>query len=244
MTKNIHKLEKLLLREYWIKENILQDSRGYFKYASSLIIEDKIKNNPLQNKVVLDVGCGFGEQLLWFRRKGYKVRGIDLSHEVARVAHKKNIAVISADARALPFQDKSFDIVYSLGVLEHFYNIEKALEEQLRIIQPGGTIIVAIPYIWSPFALAITAFEVIRGVAFKYGFTATRGKLFSKKQLKSLLSKVGFENIEMELYYGLSFLRIFPFIIRNKRFISLIEKSILSKKLGLILYAQGIKKVV
>ena len=244
MTKNIHKLEREILRDYWIKENILQDSRGYFKYASSLMIEEKLKDHSLENKVVLDVGCGLGEQLLWFRKKGCKVNGIDLSHEVARVAHKKSIAVITADARALPFQDKSFDIVYSLGVLEHFYNIEKALEEQLRIIQPGGTIIVAVPYIWSPFALAITSFEVIRGVAFKYGFIATRGKLFSKKQLKNLLSEAGCEHIEIGLYYGLSFLRIFPFVVRNKKFISLIEKSMLSKKLGLILYAQGIKKVV
>jgi SAM-dependent methyltransferase len=47
-----------------------------------------------------------------------------------------------ADSEDLPFEDGSFDIVYSYGVLHHTPNTEKALSEAYRVLKPGGTALI------------------------------------------------------------------------------------------------------
>jgi SAM-dependent methyltransferase len=92
--------------------------------------------------LVLDVGCGMGRFTDVVERWGGRVIGVDLSLAVeaafANLGDRANVRVLQADLFHLPFRPGTFDIVYSLGVLHHTPDCEKATREILRFVRPGG----------------------------------------------------------------------------------------------------------
>jgi len=99
----------------------------------------------LQGKLVLDVGCGMGRFAEVVTRWGARVIGIDLS--VAAEVAAKNLAdrdfvALQADVFALPFAQETFDCIYSMGVLHHTPDCEKAVEALPQYLKPGGTLVV------------------------------------------------------------------------------------------------------
>jgi SAM-dependent methyltransferase len=93
---------------------------------------------------VLEVGFGLGTDFIQFARAGARVHGIDLT-QAAVDAVLKRLAlegregdVRTGDAEALPFDDGSFDLVYSWGVLHHTPDTERAIAEVHRVLRPGG----------------------------------------------------------------------------------------------------------
>ncbi len=99
-----------------------------------------------KGKKVLEVGCGVGSDLIRFAEAGAIVTGIDLSPRSVFLAqerlhlYKYNGVVIEADAENIPYKDDAFDFVYSMGVLHHTPNIEKAISEIYRVTKSGGKI--------------------------------------------------------------------------------------------------------
>lgn len=94
---------------------------------------------------ILDAGCGQGIDLCEFALAGARVTGVDLTPrhvELARVHSAEagvRATVIEADVEDLPFADNSFERVVSNGVLHHTPNIEAAVREIRRVLQPAGT---------------------------------------------------------------------------------------------------------
>jgi ubiquinone/menaquinone biosynthesis C-methylase UbiE len=95
-------------------------------------------------KALLEVGCGMGTDLLQFARGGATCTGIDLtprSIELARLhfaLYHQRARFLIADAERLPFDDESFDAVYSNGVLHHTPGTAQAISEIHRVLRPGG----------------------------------------------------------------------------------------------------------
>jgi SAM-dependent methyltransferase len=101
---------------------------------------------------VLEIGCGSGSDLLQFAKHGAVATGIDLTEkhiELARRLVGSLAAVHRADARHLPFEDESFDYVYSHGVLHHSDEPEKIAYEIFRVLRPGGRFNVHVYALWS-----------------------------------------------------------------------------------------------
>lgn len=100
----------------------------------------------LRGKLVLDVGCGMGRFAEVASRWGARVVGIDLSNaaEVAaeNLADRKGSCFFQADAFAPPFAPESFDFIYSIGVLHHTPDCERAFKGLAKFLKPGGTIAV------------------------------------------------------------------------------------------------------
>ena len=99
------------------------------------------------NKKVLEVGIGAGTDFVQWVRSGAQAYGIDLTEEAvrnttARLALEGLTAreILVADAEQLPYQDESFDLTYSWGVIHHSPDTEKCLSEMIRVTKPGGTI--------------------------------------------------------------------------------------------------------
>jgi SAM-dependent methyltransferase len=93
---------------------------------------------------VLEVGCGAGTDLVRFSRNGALVTGIDLAPSSIRLAARNfsiehahaDLAV--ADGEALPFRDKSFDLVYAHGVVQYTSNDRALVGECRRVLKAGG----------------------------------------------------------------------------------------------------------
>jgi glycosyltransferase involved in cell wall biosynthesis/ubiquinone/menaquinone biosynthesis C-methylase UbiE len=103
-----------------------------------------------RGKSVLEIGGGMGTDLAQFAIHGARVTDVDLSSGHLKLA-KENFAVrglegefVQQDAESLVFDDKAFDLVYSNGVLHHTPNTRHVAREILRVLKPGGRVIVMV----------------------------------------------------------------------------------------------------
>lgn len=94
---------------------------------------------------VLDVGCGPGWLTVQFAKAGARTTAIDLTDAAVELT-RRHLAhygleadVRQANAEALPFEDESFDLVCSSGVLHHTPDTQQAFRECHRVLKPGGT---------------------------------------------------------------------------------------------------------
>jgi SAM-dependent methyltransferase len=97
---------------------------------------------------VLEIGGGMGTDLSQFAAAGARVTDLDLSSGHLELA-RENLGLrklpgtfILQDAESLPFEDGSFDLVYSNGVLHHTPNTRAVVSEIQRVLRPGGRAIV------------------------------------------------------------------------------------------------------
>ena len=95
-------------------------------------------------KDLLEIGGGMGTDLLQFAKHGARVTDVDLSSGHLELA-KENFKLrgldgrfVHHDAERLPFEDASFDVVYSNGVLHHTPNTRNVVQEIRRVLRPGG----------------------------------------------------------------------------------------------------------
>lgn len=104
----------------------------------------------MNNMKVLEVGCSSGEnsKLLTEPSNYY---GVDISLNAIRAGSSdKNLLVCHAGA--LPFSDKTFEVVLFLDILEHLDNEKSALEEVRRVLKDGGYLLILVPvfdFLWS-----------------------------------------------------------------------------------------------
>jgi len=94
----------------------------------------------------LDVGCGTGHFSLMLAEAGAEVTGCDASKAMltqARLKHPE-LRWHLADARELPYADASWDLVFSVTMLEFIDEPVRALDEMWRVLRPGGRLVVAV----------------------------------------------------------------------------------------------------
>ena len=93
---------------------------------------------------VLEIGCGLGTDGAQFAKAGADYTGIDLTEASIELARKRfELSGLKgefrvADAERLEFDDQTFDLVYSHGVLHHTPDTATAVREIHRILKPGG----------------------------------------------------------------------------------------------------------
>ena len=102
------------------------------------------------NERVLEIGGGMGTDLAQFARCGARVTDLDLSSGHLEHA-RENFQLrgltgefVLHDAESLPFDDNTFDVVYSNGVIHHTPNTRSVVEEIFRVLKPGGRAIVMV----------------------------------------------------------------------------------------------------
>lgn len=98
---------------------------------------------------LLDVGCGTGElaRVAVQRIRGLRVVGIDAAPAMIAVGRKKLLGAPQVTfeigrAEALPFGDEQFDTVVSASMLHHAQDPDRVLRECLRVLRPGGQLVV------------------------------------------------------------------------------------------------------
>jgi SAM-dependent methyltransferase len=118
---------------------------------------------PIEGARLLEVGSGVGANLaVWIKLFGIDGYGIEPNapewghyFEASQILLQANgideNRIISAVGEHLPFEDNSFDIVYSSNVLEHVQDPDKVLQESIRVLRPGGILHFEVPNFMSYF---------------------------------------------------------------------------------------------
>ena len=100
----------------------------------------------LAGKKVLEAGCGAGRFSEVMLKAGAELTAIDLSDAVeanlANCRHHDNYAVAQADIYRLPFQPRSFDVVVSVGVIQHTPDPERTIAALCAQVAPGGLLVI------------------------------------------------------------------------------------------------------
>jgi ubiquinone/menaquinone biosynthesis C-methylase UbiE len=222
---------------FWSKENLLLKEKGYFDRASRIMFDKFLPG--LNNKEILDVGCGLGMMMEYFSKQGNEVVGIDIAPRVVKENRRRGLTVVEADARNLPFVDESFDLVYSLGVIEHFEETQQALQEQVRTCKPGGVVVAVVPFLSTPYCWAGILYHRI--FTKEHPLVVTYGKPFSKRQLLQKMEAAGCERVIVQPYYGSAFLSALTNRL-HATWLDSVETSFVSKYFGLVLWGMGYKR--
>ncbi len=106
---------------------------------------DRLKGRVLEN------GCGVGMYLQHLAPHAGSLIGLEFDHERACEAHAHVPNVANAACEQLPFPSASFDVVLSHEVLEHVNNDRLAVEEMVRVLKPGGLIVLFTPNLGYPY---------------------------------------------------------------------------------------------
>jgi SAM-dependent methyltransferase len=126
----------------------------------------------------LDLGCGEGRVGRRLAEQGHRMVGVDVSALLVALARDAGgyDLVLEADAAALPFEDECFDVVVAFMSLQDIDDMQAAVAEAARVLEPGGRIVAAITHPTStagefqggprvePFALVRPYFEQSRHV--------------------------------------------------------------------------------
>ena len=92
---------------------------------------------------VLDVGTGTGKlaSAIQEAQPSARVVGVDFTEGMLRVA-PRHLLLAGADALQLPFADARFDAVVSAFVVRNLADVERGIAEQVRVLRPGGKLVV------------------------------------------------------------------------------------------------------
>ncbi len=99
----------------------------------------------LENRRILDVGCGLGMYVRQMRRFSSEVYGVDVDPEKVAAASRTLPNIFTAPAEALPFPDNYFDVILLHEVIEHVEDDRQTIREAYRCVRPGGHIVIYAP---------------------------------------------------------------------------------------------------
>jgi len=188
-------------REFWEKRYIDDQhiEANWQPSAYNDIIQESLfrslmeKYNP---ESILEVGCGGSNWIPYLLKHyaGITCNGLDYSEEGCDLLRKKLVAsnlnskIFCADLFKIDEHETGqYDLVYSLGVVEHYKDLENILQHLLKLVKPGGVLMTAIPNLRSVHGLIMWIYQP--DLFFIH-------KLISKRKLKRKYKKLGLEHVK------------------------------------------------
>lgn len=125
---------------------------AYVVYLNNQLIESLL---PEHSGLLdwLECGCGRGDSSLYMRQRGHRTVLLDAGRTALEVARENfreegvTASWVQGDLGRLGLRSGQFDVVFVMGVLEHIAAVDKALAEMVRVLRPGGRLIVQVQ-IW------------------------------------------------------------------------------------------------
>lgn len=118
------------------------DANERFAYDRKMVaLRRSLIERHARGRDALELGCGTGVYLSDAADTAARAVGVDFSRTMLTAAVSRvdgRAELVQADVRALPFQDRSFDIVYSFATLYYVADLQAALDDVARVLRPGG----------------------------------------------------------------------------------------------------------
>jgi SAM-dependent methyltransferase len=187
---------------------------------------------PGTNQRILEVGCGFGHDLVWTAQAGARAVGIDVNSDFVEIAKRTKAAVenhigrpIDVDIRrcnllAMP-EHEQFDLIYMKDVFHHLEPREEIVAKLASLLAPGGSIVIVEPNAWNPliqlqmfrirkFRTVIEKTDVATGERFLFG----NERLLTGGKLRRLFERVGVSGHSKSIRFLPTKLSVSPILVR------------------------------
>lgn len=162
---------------------------------------------------LLDVGSGRGSFSIGFLRNGHQVSAVDKFDDC--VGHLSSICdskKCDIENESLPYEDSSFDWVFSKSVIEHVENTDRFMKEIFRVLKPQGRAVIMTPAWESQYKF--------------FWDDYTHVKAFTRKSLQNAMLIHGFRGVKVNYFYQLPFLWKYNFLFGVPKLVSLLPDSL------------------
>ena len=164
------------------------------------------------NTKLLDVGCGTGRHILELSRFPGTFVGLDMARDdlysfrwwLELTASKRplvaNVHMVQGDGERVPFADGDFDIVLCTETLEHVPDDRLILQELLRVLKPGGTLVISVPDEYSE--------RILWKMSYRYRNTpGGHVRIYRRNDIKRLIGESGARPYAIEFRHSLEAVR-------------------------------------
>jgi ubiquinone/menaquinone biosynthesis C-methylase UbiE len=169
--------------------------------------EDFVRPRPGMR--VLDIGCGTGQSRQLYAAHAAEYVGVDLA-EVALARARARFpgdTWLCCDARELPFEAESFDLVAFSSVLHHIADFETALREALRVLAPGGAAFAFDPNVLHP---AMALFRHPRSPFYSSKGVSPNEAPLLPRTLRTAFERAGFVDIKQRAQSDIAYREVAP----------------------------------
>ena len=168
-----------------------------------------------KGKKMLEVGLGAGTDFINWVRNGADAHGIDLTPEsIAHVKHRLSLEGLEAkfevgDSENLPYDDNTFEFVYSWGVIHHTPDTRKAFREIYRVLQPGGKAKIMVYnrksmlayFFWVKHALFKGKFSMSVDEALFENMESAGTKGYTIEEAKAIVKDLPMKDLKVKTYF-------------------------------------------
>ena len=162
-----------------------------------------------KNGKILDLGCGRAEYVKVFQDIGLESYGVDISPRVLEYGDGYNVKMANLNAGECPYEDDSFDFIFSKSVIEHMTNPMGLLQSSYQKLKQGGTAVIMTPS-WA------------HNYKEAFYIDHTHVTPFTKSSLIDAMKMAGYKEVEVIYFYQLPLLWKYPFLSVFSRIMSLI----------------------
>lgn len=133
------------IKDWYNQWHCRKGEDAWRSYEAYHIMLDYLK--PQKGKRLLDLGCGTGYLLKGADERGLETYGIDISDEAVKIAKRisPNSKIIEGRGEKINFPDNFFDYLICIGALEHFIDMEKGIDEIIRVAQEDALFCIVVP---------------------------------------------------------------------------------------------------
>ncbi len=156
MTSQNVKKEEKEWNSVWGRGGLMKKTIDIGREVYNLFFKRLLKKHINKSTDLLEVGCGTSTLTISLCSKINSLTGVDISEKAlehsrrhAKKLKKENCKFVKGDCFNLPFEENTYDVVWSQGLIEHFSNPEEIIKEKLRVCKSGGVVLTSVPYKYS-----------------------------------------------------------------------------------------------
>ncbi|MCC7495769.1 MAG: class I SAM-dependent methyltransferase [Fimbriimonadaceae bacterium] len=126
---------------YWDAHWLSDDAAQAALRGDDSLVVPETRRRLAPGSRVLEAGCGTARYVYALHRQGYRASGLDFARQTLRVVRRQvgELPLVVGDVFRLPVASQAVDGLWSLGVIEHFWNgYQPILDEAARVLRPGG----------------------------------------------------------------------------------------------------------
>lgn len=198
MSKKEHNYSGVFSNKAYIEKVYSNERRPKTDYPSKFA--NHLKDNYFKGTgSLVDVGCGRGDMVHALSDVGFSATGVDLSPTSKEFCKPHPFKICDLANDNLPFEDNSFNYIFSKSVIEHIRDPMPMIKETYRVMKEGGTSVILTPswlhISWGPFYL-----------------DHTHVTPWTKPSLRDAMQMAGYKDVKVYHFYQLPFLWKYPWM--------------------------------